>query len=412
MKKNQLLKFSILFLIVLLFINGDILSGKGVEKIKIRFIDYFFENASPLSWKIQGDTIIKISLPADYERESLNRQTDHWYFKLEADKGTNVKLILSKMMADVYNGKEATSWWNFKNDISCYISYDGKSWEAIKTSRLPGMELLVQFTMKGESVYVVRMPPYTVTDLENLKTRIARNKLVKIYNIGMTVEKRPLEIIQLGDQDAPNSFLIRARAHQWEAGGNWVVEGLINEFLKQDSKKWKETFCVYIMPMANKDGVARGMTRFNLSGKDLNRNWDKESDSLICPEKFALEKFIQDLIKKGRKPCLGIDLHNDDAGGLHLSRFTKVNKMIMTNMKSLESLMRKYTSFSENISYSSSEVVTFACGMYQRYGIEAVIYELNANWMGGLGKIPSEYDWMEIGKNLNTVFYEYAQQLK
>ena len=26
--------------------------------------------------------------------------------------------------------------------------------------------------------------------------------------------------------------------------------------------------------MANKDGVARGGTRFNLRGKDLNRNWD------------------------------------------------------------------------------------------------------------------------------------------
>ena len=120
--------------------------------LKIKFIDYFFENGSPLSWKMQGDSVIKISLLPDYERESLNRQTDHWYFKLVAEKGTAVKIILSKIMADVYNGKEATNWWNFKNDISCYISYDQKTWEAISTSRLPDMELLVEFVMKSESV--------------------------------------------------------------------------------------------------------------------------------------------------------------------------------------------------------------------------------------------------------------------
>jgi len=76
--------------------------------------------------------------------------------------------------------------------------------------------------------------------------------------------------------------------------------------------------------MAGKDGVARGMTRFNLSGKDLNRNWDKESDPVLCPEKYALEKFITKLISDGIKPCLGIDIHNDDGGGIILARHPKM----------------------------------------------------------------------------------------
>ena len=184
------LKFKFLIcigLIFLLFLSSGVY-GQASEKIKIKFVDYFFENASPISWEIQGDTIIKISLMADYERESLNRQTDHWYFKLVADQGIHVKLIISKMLADVYNGGLATNWWNFKNDVSCYISYDQKTWEAIKTSKLPNMEFLVDFITKGKSIYIARMPPYTVTDLENLEKRIEKNKLVKIFNIGMTVE--------------------------------------------------------------------------------------------------------------------------------------------------------------------------------------------------------------------------------
>jgi hypothetical protein len=402
--------FRILWLLIILPVN---ISGQQTDKIKIKFVDNFFENASPLSWKIVGDTIIKISLPADYERDSQNRQTDHWYFKIESFKGSRVKLVLSKMLPGVYNGKEVTNWWNFKNDISCYISYDQKSWESRSTSRMPGMELMIDFVMKEDSVYIVRMPPYTISDLENLKKKIAESKLVKIINIGMTVEKRPLEIIQLGNPDASHSVIIRARAHPWEAGGNWVVEGLISEFIKQDNKKWQETFCVYIMPMANKDGVARGMTRFNLHGKDLNRDWDKESDPFLCPEKYAFEKFIKDLSDKGIRPDLGIDLHNDDEGGIILARHGKDDTLFIRKMELFEKLMRKHTSFSENVRYSwktsdEPELYTsFENGLSERFGIEAIVYELNANWIGSLNKVPSQDDWKKTGEDLNRVFYDF-----
>ncbi len=398
--------------------TGIAISGYAGEGIRIKFINCNFENASPLSWEIQGDTAIKVSLPADYERESLNRQADHWHFILEAEKGTRIKLIISKLLPDVYNGREAASWWNFRNDISCYISYDHKSWEAIGTRKLPGFELLAEFTMKEDSVYIARMPSYTITDLEKMKKRISTNRLVSIFDIGYTIEKRPLEIIRLGDENAPHSVIIRARAHPWEAGGNWVVEGLINEFLARDDRQWQETFCIYIMPMAAKDGVARGMTRFNLAGKDLNRNWDMESDPTLCPEKYAFEKFISELIDKGKKPTLGIDFHNDDAGGINLARHDRRDSLFIRNMAIFEALLRKHTSFSENIRFSWKDPdipethVSFENGMYSRYGIEAMVYELNANWIGSLEKMPSQYDWMETGKNLNIVFYEYLRSMK
>jgi hypothetical protein len=418
--KQSTHQFKHMIWIVICFLTFNNIAGLSQvpEKLKVSFIDYFFENASPLSWKMQGDTAIKVSLIADYERGSLNRQTDHWYFRVEADSGTHLKIVLSKMMADVYNGKLATNWWNFENDISCYLSYDQKTWAPIKTSRLPERELFVDFVMKGNSVYIARIPPYTITDLDNLKKRIVNNRMVKITNIGFTVEKRPLEIIQLGNSDALNSILIRARAHPWEPGGSWVLEGLIDKFLSENSKKWQETYCVYIMPMANKDGVAHGMTRFNISGKDLNRNWDKLADSVLCPEKFALEKFIERLIKNGKKPCLAIDIHNDDGGGINLASHPKDDINFIDNMKLFERLMREHTSFSEDMSYSWTTPgqpltnVSFENGMLSRYGIEAIVYELNANWIGSLKRMPTQYDWLAIGENLNEVFYEYVRKLQ
>ena len=49
--------------------------------------------------------------------------------------------------------------------------------------------------------------------------------------------------------------------------------------------------------MANKDAVAKGRTRFNLSGIDLNRGWDQLADPVLAPENHALEIWLNKQIK-------------------------------------------------------------------------------------------------------------------
>ena len=71
-----------------------------------------------------------------------------------------------------------------------------------------------------------------------------------------------------------------------------------------DAKKFLQCYCFYTLPIANKDGVARGGTRFNLQGKDLNRNWDKSSDPQLAPENYALEKWLERMIHAGQQPHL------------------------------------------------------------------------------------------------------------
>jgi hypothetical protein len=414
MKKiNSGFAFTVSFSLLYFFSGLSFGYGHTQEKLKIKFVDYYFENGSPLCWNLQGDTLLKISLLPDYERESLNRQTTHWHFRIEAESGTHIRMSISKMLNEVYNGSPAKEWWDNNHPISCYISYDRKKWTPVLTKLYGERELLVDFIMEQNDVWVARLPVYSLADLENLETRYAGNSLFKIINIGSTIEKRPLEIIQLGNPKAKYSVIIRARAHPWEPGGNWIVEGLINKFISENSKAWKETFCVYIMPMANKDGVARGMTRFNIAGMDLNRKWEKMSDPELCPEKYALENFIEGLLKNGIKPSLGIDIHNDDAGGINLATHSKNDTAFIKKMKHFEKLMREKTTFSEDVKYSwenpgqPESFVLFENGLYRRYGIEALVYELNANWIGSLGRMPAQDDWMKVGENLNDVFYKY-----
>jgi hypothetical protein len=405
----------LLFFIVILS-SYNFAAGQGSLADKIKFIDCYYENASPVNWDIQGDTAIKISLLYDYERDSPNRQSGHWNFKINAVPGTDLKLIFSNRI-DIYNGKKSTQVGNIKQFVACYYSYDGINWTGVKTIRLPGMELMTVIPVKGGTVQVASVPPYTITDLENFKKKISGNPNIKITEFGKTVEKRPLEIIRAGDPDAPYSILIRVRAHPWESASNWVAEGIISRLIATDEESagWRKKYCLYIMPMANKDGVARGMTRFNVKGKDLNRDWGMMSNAALCPEKFIFEAFIESMIKNGKKPVLTFDFHNDDYGSISTAAHDRNDTLYISRMKVFEESLKKNTWFSESLrlAWTDSDQGKFVLiqdGLLRRYGIEGMVYEFNTNWIPRLNKIPSISDWKSLGENLNRVFNDYVSQ--
>ncbi len=232
--------------------------------------------------------------------------------------------------------------------------------------------------------------------------------MVDVTRVGHTAEGRDLEMIRIGKEDAPFRVLLRARAHAWEPGGNWVVQGLVRSLLTKESAAYLERYCVYIMPMANKDGVARGRTRFNTLGKDLNREWHLPADKELTPEKYAFESSIIRMIKQGRKPHIAIDLHNDRGGNLHENLPTSQNKTYTANLTRLESLLFKHTWFREGYSHVRNPG-SFGEGLLTRFGIDACVYELNYEWAKGLDKKPMGKDWELLGRQLRDVFYEYFE---
>jgi hypothetical protein len=239
---------------------------------------------------------------------------------------------------------------------------------------------------------------------------------VKIESIGKTVEGRPLEIVRIGNPHAPYRAFLRARAHPWEAGSSWVVEGLINRLLQDDesSRKWLGVYCVYLLPMANKDGVAHGRTRFNLQGKDLNRECNRPADPKLAPENYALEKWLEAMIRAGQAPQLALELHNDGSGQLHISRAPspRLNEHIK-RMGILEGLLRKDTWFTEGSTPASfHNPGTLGDGWLERYGIDGVVHEMNCNWIAGLKDYPSARHWKDYGAGLAKVFYEYFETVR
>jgi hypothetical protein len=259
-------------------------------------------------------------------------------------------------------------------------------------------------------LYIARVEPYRLSDLENLLSDIKEHGMVKIIPIGKTVEGRELQIIQIGDSNSPHSIFIRARAHAWEAGGNWVVEGIIKKLLddSEESKERLKNYTVYILPMANMDGVARGVSRFNLNGMDLNRNLTEPANPILAPENAAMQLWLESMIAKGLKPDLAIDFHNDSNGPLFFASTGKDSKSYVGNMRMLESLLREKTWFSEGSSFFGK--TSFESGLMLRYGIDALVYELNAHWIKSLNKKPLSADWILLGEQLCPVFDEYLKK--
>lgn len=377
----------------------------------LEFIDTGIENGSPLWYEIV-DSVIRLNLIYDHERSSSNRAAGHVHFVLHARPGASLTLEF-RNLDNVWNGQPGSVAGELK---TVAISDDAKVWRTVPTDSLPGNRVQLRVTMTGRLLYIARMEPYRLSDLDRLLETIRPHRLVRIESIGQTVGGRTLEIVRIGDPAATHRVFVRARAHPWEAGSNWVAQGLIERLLADDEEiqRFLRVYNVSVLPMANKDGVARGATRFNLRGMDLNRNWDTPADPELSPENAALERWLDGEIAGGRQPQLALELHNDGNGLLHISRPPVPQlEQHLSRMKTLETLLRRHTWFTEGTtSPAFRNSGTLGDGWLLRYGIDAAVHEFNCNWIEGLKQPTSSTHWRAYGAGLARVFYEYFETVK
>ena len=374
---------------------------------EVEFIDTGFENASPLWYNFAPDGTAEIHLLYDQERDSPNRAAGHFHFLLEGKTGAQISLEFMNL-ENVWNGQPASI---AKELTAAVVSTNGRDWKPISLQSQPGNRVRVTVQMPGPKLFMARVEPYRLSDLDRLVDSMRTNHLVKLETIGKTVEGRTLEIIRIGNPHAEYRVFLRARAHPWEAGGSWVVQGFIRRLLSEDaqSKQFLDRYCAYVLPMANKDGVAHGRTRFNSEGKDLNREWDHPAAPEFAPENYALEKWLERMIRAGEAPHLAMELHNDGGGQLHLSRPQVPQlKRYLERMEILERLLRQHTWFREGSTQAGlRNSGTLGDGWLERFGIDGVVHELNCNWIEGLNDYPSAQHWKDYGAKLAIVFYEY-----
>jgi hypothetical protein len=379
------------------------------------FIDTYFENGSPLRWEPVNDTTLSVQPIYDYALTG-NRAATHWNFKIHVppDRIGSKATILFPGTDNIWNGKKIQTLEGGRLNIA--ISTDGKTWRIAPGKPLD--ERCYGFTFEIELaapvIQIARNVPYTLTDLNRRLEQIAGHPAVRISHIGSTVEGRPLEIVELGNRDSSRQVLIRAAAHPWESGGTWFLDGLM-QFLTSGTPAANElskNVCFCLMPMANKDGIARGLARFNIRGMDLNRNWSKDqpTDPALAPENACLQNWLCNQQRLGKLPRLAIDMHNDCDGRMHLGPHDADSTGYLRRMKQLEAVMRELTWFREG-TVEETFRGSFAGGIIEIFGIDSFVYELHSEWAEGLGRAPLHTDWQQLGASFPVVVDRYFQAL-
>lgn len=249
---------------------------------------------------------------------------------INAEDQTNIQLAISP---DV--GGEFFQWFNFRlsgevgeqyvlnimnagkasylagwEDYQAVASYDREYWFRLPTSYKEG-KLTITAELACESIQIAYFAPYSYERHQDLLAAVQVHPLACLEHLGETLDKRDLTLVKVGNGDSKKrSIWITARQHPGETMAEWLVEGLLNSLLDEDSATAKlllEKANFYIVPNMNPDGSVRGHLRTNAVGTNLNREWANPSLEK-SPEVFHV---INKMEETGVD--LFYDVHGDEA---------------------------------------------------------------------------------------------------
>jgi len=366
------------------------------------YINTAFENGSPLDWEVTADGVLELWPQFDYEHgPSGNRQLTHWHFRLHGEAGQTLRLRLPPRW-NVWEGRRGPA---FVTRTGNSLSVDGVHWQQFFWELGEDKSLETELVLPADVVWIARIEPYTTQHLGAWVQRLQTDPRTQVETIGQTVEGRELELVTLSTGPGRPLVLFRARAHPWEAGGNWFIEGVAAEALRNPDVL---AACdVVFLPMAAKDGVVRGQTRFNVNGLDLNRGFVPGYDFREAPENQALLDWLLARQAAGRLPFLALDLHDDDYGNLHVGHGGD-HPEYDRRMAALEALLRARTYFTEGASHGVG-AATFGAGLLDLFGFDSAVFELNSNWLAGAQCIPGSAAWRQFGAQFAALLPEYIR---
>jgi len=384
------------------------------------FIDNFYDNASQFNWEQTADGVIEIQPITDHSRFSPNSLFVHWNFKVivpSTHVGSEIT-IRFKPVNGCYNGVPNILFINERMATAIRNGADSTTWHRIPMIPSRDESTLTEFTFVARETltHVAHIVPYDLSDNQSFVDKLSAHEWCNVEIIGETVEKRPLELITLGNPQATHKVFLRARAHPWESGGSWLLEGLGDYLIEHydDDNPWHDSLCLYIMPMANKDGVYRGMNKYTVTGGDLNRHWGDDWNEMAeyMPENVALRNWLDRRKTDGTLPQLGICLHNDSDGGLMPIRpaLDAKNLDSRKNIERFGQILEEESWFNEGVCgispvYSNSYM--FNDGMMTLYNMDAAILEINCDWADGLKRAPLHLDWKDLGKGFAGALLQY-----
>jgi len=243
--------------------------------------------------------------------------TQWFYFRVQGAQATPLTMRLLNAGASAY----PEGW----TDYEAVASYDRETWFRVPTS-YDGTVMTIEHIPEHDSVYYAYFEPYSWERHLALIDSAQLSPLVKLVDLGSTVEGRDLNMLVIGNPTAEKKVWVIARQHPGESMAEWFVEGMVEALLDPANPFGRQ--CLneaefYVVPNMNPDGSVRGNLRTNAAGANLNREWLNPTMER-SPEVFLVKQ------KMAEVGCdLFLDIHGDEglpyvfvAGSESLPTFT------------------------------------------------------------------------------------------
>lgn len=232
-------------------------------------------------------------------RKDSHADFSQWfYFRLQGARDQAIT------MSFLNAGK--TSYPDGWKDYQAVASYDRQTWFRVPTE-FDGEAMTVRHTPEHDSVYYAYFEPYTWDRHLDTLGKAQASSLVRIEDIGTTVDGRDMNLVTVGRPDAACKIWVIARQHPGETMAEWFVEGML-EALLDDANPVARTLLAnavfHIVPNMNPDGSVRGNLRTNAAGANLNREW-------MTPSR---ERSPEVLVVRERMQVYGCDMFFDIHG--------------------------------------------------------------------------------------------------
>lgn len=351
------------------------------------------------------------AIPGQADHAGRNHQPSWFFFAISGIQGKTLTVDIAGLEGEYdfwpHNGSGHRA-------MRPAYSYDNVHWQHFDASEWleNPSRIRVRFTAERDTIWIARIPPYTIKHLDALLESIQPHPHLSVREIGRSVQNRPLRLLTITDPSSPaemkKTIWILARQHAWEAGTSWVLEGAVRFLLSLDpaAQRLRSRYVFQLVPLSDPDGVAMGGVRFNRSGYDLNRNWDV-SDPVKMPEIAAVKKAMEEWIGRGRKIDFFLTLHNTESADYLQGPLSAGGAAIRALGERLDASLQASTHFHDPRGPRDHAAEPPAQGrmtvdrwVFNRTGAPAFLMELMVDPNAKLGRPPLTQDRLNFGAAL------------
>ncbi len=168
-----------------------------------------------------------------------------------------------------------------------YSTDGGNNWSYITES---AKKTQFSYDFKAnETVQFAVTIPYQYSNLTSYIGTLSSDR-VAVSTLCKSEENRDVPLVTIGNPDAEKAVILTSRHHCCETTASYHLEGIM-DYLSQDAPdSLFDTYCFYIVPMMDVDGVENGDQGKGRAPHDHNRDYQKDLYSSVR----ALKAFVAD----------------------------------------------------------------------------------------------------------------------